>query len=587
MIASQFAMGNRSDTFSNLNRISHISEKAHRKPLNAATLDNLPSESSSEDDRPEEKTELGVSLRLRHRAPKVVSDEKVESLDKKEIATIIQSLTNGNNKRLARSKSKGTYKSNFADINVDPVLTTIFDSDQVKQSQFYGFYILFWLGTGFMILQNAVRAYFNDGVLIYKAPVFRIMMTGLWQIALTDLMMYLSIYFAYFVQYLCYHGWIQWFRSGWIIQSVYELVFFAFWMIFPSELYMGFQWIGRVFLTLHMMVLLMKMHSYAFYNGYLWSILREVQFSESYLIRIQAKTAKLPEPYTEQRTKELLRESIAFCRFELLHQSMLLAKDPTSALEKSVEALQDDNEIKFPANINFWNYFQYTMYPTVVYELVAPRTKRIRWKFVGEKICATIGVIFLMLLVAENSIYPAVLKSNIIRESLSGVDKARMFCLLLIEMIPAFLLEYLLVFFLIWDVILNEIAELSRFADRDFYGPWWSCVDWFEYARFWNKPVHRFLLRHVYHSSISALSLNKNAANFVTFILSSIVHEIVMYVIFGRWRGYLFAFQMSQIPMALISRTALMRNQKVFGNVVCWFGFVSGPAIICTLYLVY
>lgn len=84
---------------------------------------------------------------------------------------------------------------------------------------------------------------------------------------------------------------------------------------------------------------------------------------------------------------------------------------------------------------------------------------------------------------------------------------------------------------LIWDAILNAIAELSKFADRDFYGPWWSCTDFSEFANQWNRCVHKFLLRHVYHSSISAFDVNKQLAAIITFLLSSLVHELVMYVI--------------------------------------------------------
>lgn len=181
---------------------------------------------------------------------------------------------------------------------------------------------------------------------------------------------------------------------------------------------------------------------------------------------------------------------------------------------------------------------------------------------------------------------PIVKRAAIIRK-LPVHERASQYFFVLIDMIPPFLSEYLFTFFLIWDSILNALAELTLFADRDFYGPWWSCTDFSEFARLWNKPVHNFLLRHVYHSSISALKVSKANAAVITFVISSIVHELVMYVIFGTFRGYLFLFQMLQIPLVMISRTKFMRDKKVLGNCICWFGFISGPSIICTLYLVY
>lgn len=234
------------------------------------------------------------------------------------------------------------------------------------------------------------------------------------------------------------------------------------------------------------------------------------------------------------------------------------------------------------------NFFTFTMFPTVVYELVFPRTQRIRKSFLLEKVIAIFGIISIMLFVAEYAIYPLVMRSIELRSNnLNSIDYTAAYVLFVVDMIPPFMVEYLLVFYLIWDAILNAIGELSYYGDRDFYGPWWSCVDWFEYARLWNKPVHRFLLRHVYHSSISAFRLNKSQANLVTFVISSFIHELVMYAIFQRLRGYLWLFQMSQIPLVMISRTNYLRDKKVLGNAICWIGFTSGPAIICTLYLIF
>lgn len=580
----------KSDTLTNLLRLSK-SDASEREPLAIEEyVDNSVDESDSS---PELLTytpsDTSVSLRLRKRRPTLLSEESVANMDKARLESIFADLNSTTMSRERRSKrAEGAFKSNFADVTQEPVVYSIFDAPYFKNSQFYGFYILFWLGTGFLFLRDIIHNFFDKGSTIFLGPVYLIFSTGLLRIALTDVSMYLTIYFAYFVQYLCREGWIQWSGVGMTLQSVYEISFVSFWLVFISQAVMKDQWIGRVFLVLHMFVLLMKMHSYAFYNGYLWKILCELEFSESYLKRMHDNVANLPDGYTEEETRKMLVNSIAFCKFELLHQSSLLhdAKD-TKVIDQDTQTLCD-TLVKFPANINFKNFFEYTMFPTVVYELTYPRTERIRYLYLFEKLAAIVGVIFLMLVVAENSIYPLVMKCNDARTgNLPAKDRAVFFLLMLLDMIPAFMVEYLFVFYLIWDTILNAVAELSKFADRDFYGPWWSCTDWSEYARLWNKPVHRFLLRHIYHSSISAFNVSKLNASLITFTISSIVHELVMYVIFGRLRGYLFYFQMGQIPLVVFSRLPFMRDKKVLGNVMCWFGFVSGPAIICTLYLVY
>lgn len=493
-----------------------------------------------------------------------------------------------NSTRSHHKKRNGEFQSQFADVVADPVLTTIFDAPYFKKSDFYGFYILFWLLIGFFILKDICHAWLDHSLTFYNSPVLQIFLSGLPKIALTEVVMYISSYGAYVIQYLCLYGWITWSRSGWIIQLVYEMVFISFWIYAIGQYVVRDQWIGRVFLVLHLLVILMKIHSYGFYNGYLWGILHELQFSEDCLVNIESKKSKIPEGYTVEDIKVLLAQSIAFCKYELLHQSHEVEKAKDVAVLNKNSADLCNTLIKFPHNINLYDFFWFSMYPTVVYELVFLRSKQIRWKYLAEKICAIVGVVSLMLIVAELTINPLVEKCNAARQlKLSGLDRLKLYFLTLVDMIPPFFLEYLLAFYLIWDTILNAIAELSFYVDRDFYGPWWSCTDWSEFARIWNRPVHRFLLRHVYHSSISAFSLSKIQAALVTFMLSSIVHELVMYMIFGRIRGYLLLFQMGQIPLVVISRLPFMRKKKTLGNVICWFGFVAGPPIILTLYLVY
>lgn len=76
-------------------------------------------------------------------------------------------------------------------------------------------------------------------------------------------------------------------------------------------------------------------------------------------------------------------------------------------------------------------------------------------------------------------------------------------------------------------------------------------VSWDQFARDWNRPVHIFLLRHVYHSSISSLKVNKHTATLITFFLSACVHELVMWCLFKKLRGYLLFLQMCQLPVSV------------------------------------
>lgn len=64
----------------------------------------------------------------------------------------------------------------------------------------------------------------------------------------------------------------------------------------------------------------------------------------------------------------------------------------------------------------------------------------------------------------------------------------------------------------------------------------WNSTSWDEFARKWNKPVHTFLLRHVYTSTMTNYQLSRQSATFVTFLLSAAVHELVMVIVTKKFR---------------------------------------------------
>jgi len=146
--------------------------------------------------------------------------------------------------------------------------------------------------------------------------------------------------------------------------------------------------------------------------------------------------------------------------------------------------------------------------------------------------------------------------------------------------------EYLCVWYLIWELILNLLAELTYFADRGFYGDWWNSTTWDAFARDWNKPVHNFLLRHVYHSSISTFQISRQKATLITFLISAMVHELVMWCLFKKLRGYLLVGQMMQLPLVGLSRTRWLKGKNTLGNVLFWIGIWTGPGFLSASYLI-
>jgi sterol O-acyltransferase len=342
---------------------------------------------------------------------------------------------------------------------------------------------------------------YRAGTSVLDFEIVRILRKDLFKVAATDLEMYLAGYFCVALQWAIRAGFIRWRTSGWIIQNVSITkfhppmlhanvlqvfqTFFLFFFIWLAK-HRNYPWIGCVFLLLHSLVLIMKMHSYAFYNGYLWNTLEDLHLVEGKLKKLQDCENK---DGSTAATEEFL-ELHKFLREELAAQS---------------------TTTPFPANLSLCNYFEYSMFPTLVYQIDYPRTNSINWSYVGEKIAAVFGVFFLMIVLAEKYLYPIAMEAIELR-SMPFMEKVFEYPLVLLNLTLPFVLMYLLVFYIIWDAILNAIAELTCFSDREFYGPWWNSVTWDQFARDWNVPVHRFLLRHVYHSSISTFNVSKKAA---------------------------------------------------------------------------
>ncbi|CUS23352.1 LAQU0S09e02828g1_1 [Lachancea quebecensis] len=425
---------------------------------------------------------------------------------------------------------------------------------------FSGFYVLFWMIVAFIVLRVGVDYYITHNGDLSQSEILRFMTTDLISVAMIDLVMYLCTYFVVFVQIGCKRKWITWNNLGWYLTSAYEVAFVLM-FLYVAENVMKFHWVAKIFIFLHSLVLLMKMHSFAFYNGYLWNICAELEFSKKTL-------AKYKDYTLEDGFKEALEKSVEFCEFELSLQS---------------------HSVQFPDNLTLKGYFTYSMFPTVVYQIEYPRTEKIRWTYVFEKLCAIFGVIFVMMIVAQFFMYPIAMRAMAVRDAGMPIfwERIREWLYLLLKLVPSFIMMYLLVWYLIWDAILNCVAELTCFGDRYFYGDWWNCVSWDEFSRQWNVPVHQFLLRHVYHSSISFLQLNKTQATLMTFFLSSVVHELAMYVLFQKLRFYLFFLQMAQIPLVQLGNSRFLKSKKILGNALFWIGICTGPSLMCTLYLTF
>ncbi|KAI8362469.1 MBOAT, membrane-bound O-acyltransferase family-domain-containing protein [Mortierella sp. GBAus27b] len=404
-------------------------------------------------------------------------------------------------------------------------------------------------------------------------------------LAVSDLGLVLATGCAFLLIKAVAKGWIQYRITGQVIQHCVQILYLL--LAISWAIWRNWPWVQSGFFTLHAIAMLMKIHSYIAYNGELSEKLIELKKSEAAYAQLKKNDATTTDdndngtnsPSNDSTTSNDSNDQERHHRLASEAAAALLQKPSAtdaSALAAEIDELKSDlrcqNGELWPANVTVANFADYLIVPSLIYELEYPRTNKIRPMYVFEKAVATLGTFTLLYVTTEHYIYPVIFDPTI--SSLRA---------LVLLMIP-FMMNYLMIFYIIFECICNAFAELSRFADRNFYEDWWNCVGFDEWARKWNKPVHHFLLRHVYDSSIESFHLSKGNAAFATFFLSSCVHELVMMVVTRKVRLYLFGLQMFQLPLIWMGNMKVIRSQPRLANTLFWLGMFCGPPLLAIAY---
>ncbi|KAF7549012.1 hypothetical protein G7Z17_g6697 [Cylindrodendrum hubeiense] len=375
-------------------------------------------------------------------------------------------------------------------------------------SPFHGFYTLFWLAVAlfvFKISANNWRVYGNPfGTSDIMKTMFR---RDVIVLLLSDGIMCGLTGFSWLIQKLVFKGYLDWDRAGWVVQHILQTIFIV--AVVGLTLWRDWPWTHTVFFVLHGIVMLMKQHSYAFYNGHLSTVYNKraallTKLKQLDLVLPATGPSQTDPPVSDISTQHLEIPPSAEQRRRSISQ---LPNDEDSDVDKISRAIAsgqplDDQQIglferimkwevdaltdelkgtsnhpsrAYPNNLTFLNHYKWIPLPTLVYELEYPQSDSISWSYVAEKLAAMVGVLFVMIQVSQYSIYPVVMETLEMKHA--GVPLAarfQQFPWLLSELIFPFMMEYLLVWYLIWETILNILAELTYFADRSFYDAWWN-----------------------------------------------------------------------------------------------------------------
>lgn len=247
----------------------------------------------------------------------------------------------------------------------------------------------------------------------------------------------------------------------------------------------------------------------------------------------------------------------------------------------AAEKVKPDEEVArvlaiYPENVSLANMAAFMAFPTLCYELEYAQTSRIRKHFLAKRLVELVILAQLDMALIQQWIVPTVSNSLV---PLRQMQLSHMLERLLKLAIPNHVI-WLIWFYLFFHSLLNIVAELTRFADREFYRDWWNSESVHYFWSNWNIPVHKWCVRHLY-MPLMALGLTRCQASTAVFLVSAFFHEYLVSVPLKLFRIWAFTGMLVQLPWA---RFVSAHFNKNFANVAVWVSLIIGQPLCILMY---
>ncbi|TKW25364.1 hypothetical protein SEVIR_3G114700v4 [Setaria viridis] len=229
-----------------------------------------------------------------------------------------------------------------------------------------------------------------------------------------------------------------------------------------------------------------------------------------------------------------------------------------------------------PPTLGSLIYFM--MAPTLCYQPSYPRTTHIRKGWLIRQIILYLIFTGLQGFIIEQYINPIVVNSQ---HPLKGGLLNAVETVLKLSLPNVYL--WLCMFYCLFHLWLNILAEILRFGDREFYKDWWNAKTIDEYWRKWNMPVHKWIVRHIYFPCMRN-GISKEVAVFISFFVSAVLHELCVAAPCRILKFWAFLGIMLQIPLIIL--TSYLKNKfrdTMVGNMIFWFFFCIYGQPMCVL----
>ncbi|CAN8071521.1 unnamed protein product [Agarophyton chilense] len=430
--------------------------------------------------------------------------------------------------------------------------------DELKSDRLEGFYNLSFMLLAFCLMFLFVRNILEDGFGAWPSSIcFGTLYTDCVRSAFLSLLLPVPFVVAYVIikgmqtRRLSMHQTV-------ILHGVSLIVFFS-----VATKLLFFAEVNPLFGLIHGMLFVavaLKQHSYVLTN----LLLDE----ETHVRRLQRQQRREGEGTTDDDKQT---------------STTTTSKATTSAAsESSIDSREqltvDGNKrrsVKYPRNVTVGNIVYYAIAPVLVYETSYPRTHTVRVRYVGWYSIQMVVCFLVQYVLVMQFCVP------IWRLGRGTDDEPRLLWYMVKLALPCFFV-WLLMFFEFFHCALNVIAEVTRFADRQFYRAWWNATTLHAFWREWNVLVHEWCLRHLYVEGVRRHKVGRSTAALGTFLLSAILHEYVAFCGFRMLRPYVFVGMLAQLPLMRLSQRLGARRS---GNVLMWSMLFVGQCSMGMLYV--
>jgi len=270
---------------------------------------------------------------------------------------------------------------------------------------------------------------------------------------------------------------------------------------------------------------------------------------------------------------DLLIENLFVCLFFIILAMKLISFIQVNERLREMHK-RDELNVNSAGNLSLGDFTRFWLSPELVYRPEEYCYSSIRIELVLQRLMevCVIQVVVRQGMLIIRCIVHGLLKAAEKEDLLVVIER-------FLTLSLAFNIVWMLSFYLVFVSFLQLMAEMSQTRERLFFLSWWNASTMDEFWRWWNKPVHRWCVKHIYVPFVKS-KYSKISAMLAVFVTSAVFHEYLISCPLQITGHFALLGMLGQMPLIKISEVVKRRYGGRAGNLLVWsvliFGNTSG-----------